>query len=402
MRTRRVDIIFAGLMVVAALLLAELGLHIATRVSPKAAAVLSRNAAHPALEDTSLGWRPSPEFPGHDRKGFRNASIPQRAFIVALGDSQTYGTGVSQEEAWPGQLEKLAHVKTYNMAFGGYGPTHSLLLLDEALQLRPKLIIEAFYAGNDLFDSYNHVYRLKQLPYLRTPDEGISNAISERETLVPLFPGRYTTLYARRESEARHTSRWEYLATYSKTYRLLLGLKALFEVRPPPPPPPRKDAFAFIDGELNTIFTPAYRLTAIDFSDPRIVEGHRISLEAIRLMRDRTEKHDAKFLVVLLPTKEMAFRDLVQRTKKDVPLEYKRLLENEEVMWRQSKDFFAGRGIQFSDAVPILREHMEKGTRPYHESEDGHLTRLGHRIIAQLVLSQIDQNSLTAAPYIDR
>ena len=44
------------------------------------------------------------------------------------------------------------------MAWGGWGPVHSLILLDEAISLHPKIIIEAFYAGNDLFDAFNIVY----------------------------------------------------------------------------------------------------------------------------------------------------------------------------------------------------------------------------------------------------
>jgi hypothetical protein len=72
------------------------------------------------------------------------------------------------------------------MAFSGYGPTHSLLLLHEAIDLNPKLIIDAFYAGNDLYDSYSHVYERMQLPDLKTSDPGVIRAISAAENLDPL------------------------------------------------------------------------------------------------------------------------------------------------------------------------------------------------------------------------
>src|SRR5688572_30586092 len=51
------------------------------------------------VPDERLGHRPNPDKPGHDRKGFRNPEVPAKADIIALGDSQTYGTGVQRDEA---------------------------------------------------------------------------------------------------------------------------------------------------------------------------------------------------------------------------------------------------------------------------------------------------------------
>ena len=46
------------------------------------------------VPDDRFGKMPNPKYPGHDSKGFRNLTLPTEADIVALGDSQTYGTGV--------------------------------------------------------------------------------------------------------------------------------------------------------------------------------------------------------------------------------------------------------------------------------------------------------------------
>ncbi|MBU6433714.1 MAG: hypothetical protein KJS98_10410, partial [Nitrospirae bacterium] len=46
------------------------------------------------------------------------------------------------------------------MAADGYGPAQYVLLLEEALALKPKVIIAAYYYGNDIYDSYQFVYRI--------------------------------------------------------------------------------------------------------------------------------------------------------------------------------------------------------------------------------------------------
>jgi hypothetical protein len=380
--------VFALAVVAIALLLCELLLHVLSSVSPRVAQVLSPGPVLPAIEDAALGWRPNPEVPDHDRWGFRNASVPEHAFLVALGDSQTYGTGVTREQAWPAQLAQLASLSVYNMAFGGWGPTHSLLLLDEALKLRPKVVVQAFYRGNDLFDSYNHVYRLGGLPTLRTTDGAALDAIFEREDSAPLFPARYTTLFAKRGS---------WLATHSRMYGLLRGFKHLVE--PTGPPQPRAqdddddDEVAFAHGGLKTIFTPKYRRSALNQGDPRIIEGRRLALEAIRLMRDRLQEQGIAFVVLLLPTKELTFKHLVERHTSP-PFEYWALVDTEEKFSRESQRFLRRMGVDFIDPVPELRAHLERGEPLYPESDDGHPTPRGHRIIAEIVLSHLKKRVL--------
>ena len=57
------------------------------------------------------------------------------------------------------------------MAVGGYGPAHSTVLWEDALNLKPAIVIEALYRGNDFYDSFRLVYDLEQLPELRAQDE---------------------------------------------------------------------------------------------------------------------------------------------------------------------------------------------------------------------------------------
>jgi len=156
---------FSIVVLVTTVVLCELVLQITALLLAKDAAIHFQPVPL-QVEDPVLGNRGNPSHLGHDRRGFRNLSVPDRASIVALGDSQTYGVGVYPEQAWPVQFARMTGTPTYSMAFGSYGPTHSLLLLEEALALKPELVIEAFYSGNDLLDSYVHVHKKGQLPGL--------------------------------------------------------------------------------------------------------------------------------------------------------------------------------------------------------------------------------------------
>src|SRR5258708_2785318 len=185
----------------------------------------------PRINDQRLGARPNPDFPGHDKRGFRNQTIPSEIAVVAMGDSQTYGMGVKREEAWPKQMEALSAQPVYSMACGGWGPTQSLLLFDEAIALHPKVIIEAFYDGNDLYDSFASVYYDQQLADLKTTDQSEIKTIreaEERNTLkneVDSLFGRSDGPAVPNKSRTQLKSRVkEFLGDHIRIYQLLMAL----------------------------------------------------------------------------------------------------------------------------------------------------------------------------------
>src|SRR5215471_17221581 len=86
------------------------------------------------VPDERLGFRPNPNFPGHDSRGWTNSSPFERADIVVFGDSHVYG------RAWPQWVGARLHRMVYQMAIAGYGPAQYAFLLDEALAFEPKVI----------------------------------------------------------------------------------------------------------------------------------------------------------------------------------------------------------------------------------------------------------------------
>jgi lysophospholipase L1-like esterase len=118
-------------------------------------------------------------------------------------------------------------------------------------------------------------------------------------------------------------------------------------------------------------------------TDVRIAEGLKVSLRAIQAMHDLATAQRIKLIVVLIPTKEYVFRDVQHKLSKD----YAVLVENEEQLWREAKDYFDHHGIEYVDALPALHEELANHIQPYPSTQDGHPNHRGHRAIAQAVAS---------------
>ncbi len=389
--------LFVGLLVIGVSIgILEMILGLLAFMSPRVEWLLSGENVIP---DPRLGHRPRPGVPGHDRNGFRNPEVPNKASIVVLGDSQTYGTGVAPKDAWPRKLGSMSGKTVYSMAYGGYGPTHSLALWDEAVAFSPDIIIEAFYVGNDLIDSFRLVYNKGQFPDLKSPEPKLQESVRELEQSKPIHKLATQMFSMRTNEETTNVSLWRSLLQRSRLW--VLFSKAWDEsVRLVNMPNTPKDqweaakAFAgahpessevFNDGPFKTIFTSAYRLLAIDLNDPRVLEGLQISLRAMRRMHELAAKKNIRFIVVLIPTKETVFR----RLWKDPPAGFRRTVENEERVWKITKDFLEYDGIEYFDTLPVLREQLMSGGQPYQVSYDGHPNEHGHMAIAKLVAAHL-------------
>ena len=349
------------------------------------------------LPDEVLGFRPNPSFAEHDENGFRNPSLPLSAALVALGDSQTYGTGVSPEQTWPRQLESVTGKKIYSLAFGGYGPVHSLGLWDMGAKLKPRVVVEAFYSGNDLFDAYDIVYGRNQFTALRSRDGDVLDSISALNTAQPLSDQVERELGKWEEPKVAGTpSVWrERISTHSRIYGLLrrtrYELRAFLREQRDPWQRALElvsrnpQSFVVIDvAERQTVLTPAYRQNALDLDDPRIAEGLRICLESLRLLRDRSEEMGARFVVLLIPTKELVLEEFCREQSLGLSNEeLVQLWSNERMMWEQAKVFLEDNEIDFADALPWLRLRLIQGQQPYQRNHDGHPNAVGYRAIAE-------------------
>jgi lysophospholipase L1-like esterase len=420
MQTIKTRLLFPLVSICITLLFIEIVLHIISFAAPKQYdALLGISRVPIFVKDSRLVLRPNPDFPEHYARGFRNESRSGPISIVALGDSQTYGTDIKREEAWPQQLGQMTDSNVYNMACGGWGPTQSLQLFDDAISLKPKIIIEAFYSGNDLYDSFSNVYYDGQLIDLKTRDEHESSRVLEAEKhetlrarVMRLYEqGGATSAFAPPPPQVQQplssSDRFrKFLGDHVRIYQLLALLKRGLQTKSSEHDWESEKAAAraekdkdyyyiFEAAKLQTIFTPKLRLVALDQTDPTISEGLRISLEAIKQMRLKAHAVGIDFQVMLIPTKELVFKQAMQASTSAKDITYDKLLENEEQFRQKTITFLNNEGIKIIDVLPTLEDRVKSGPQPYPATSNGHPSGAGQTAIAECALKTLkSQNAV--------
>jgi hypothetical protein len=381
---------------VVTLVLCELGLQLAARVSPAVAGVLSTGVSL-IVPDAELGQRPNPEVPEHDAVGWRNAERWTRADVVAIGDSQTYGSIVSREEAWPQRLGELSGLRVYNMGLGGYGPPEYWLLLSEALTLEPERVLVGLYAGNDFWNAYAVVYREGRVPALRAQDPRLLETLERAESgAADPLEAWHRTRSARRPAWRRlldsvldpirtHSGLWGLARAVARAAgRRGPGVETLDLERARAVGDPAL-LWPVRIGEIATVLTPSQRLVVLDRSDPRIAEGVRLTREAIgHMSRECTGR--CRLAVVFLPTKELVFEAALRESGVTPTPELARLVEWELGVWDELRRDLAERGISWVETLPALRASLAAGESPFPSDWNGHLDARGNAVVARAIL----------------
>lgn len=395
--------VFAVATALLVLLALEAGLHAIAFLYPRAATVLSVRAPE-MIPDPRTGARPNPELPDHDARGWRNAGRPVHVEIVAIGDSQTYGAEVARENAWPQKLGRETGRSVYNVALGGFCPPTYWLLLEEALELEPAVVLVGVYAGNDLAEAYDRVYLRGLAPELRSQDPvRVHELEAANADRAPFGRAWRETKRARRGAVGFWFKEYleEALETRSRLYGLAHGLVRLGRGQRGGL---RRDSersewdqytravaradpellFPFESGSLRTVLTPKTRLATVDTGDPRVLEGLRISLDALHRMNERCRR-SCHLVVVFIPTKETVFAERIRAGNTRPPDSYLRLVELETAMWEQMGSELDALGIPWIDTLPALSAAVEAGSNPFLMDWNGHLAVLGNEIVARTV-----------------
>jgi lysophospholipase L1-like esterase len=327
------------------------------------------------VSDEVLRYRIEPGSGAHDGWGFRNRGVPERADIVAIGDSHTYGISASASSSWPSQLESLSGKQVYNLALGGYGPAEYLYLMkDKALKLNPDLIIAGFYLGNDIKDSFTAVYSVPVWEDMRDPA-----VVSTLDDGAPEVKNNGSL------------SLGDWLSANSVLYRLVSSSYIGDNLRQRRRIGKGEEIVMINDEEhgIRTGFTPERRLSALDAGNPEVGEGLRLSLELFNQMNTLARENGKGFLVVIIPTKESVFADFIEGNDAlGAGDKIDRLISSERKFNAIVAKYFTEHGIDYIDVLGPLREGAYT-EQIYPGNFGGHTNKNGYRIIAEAVNARL-------------
>ena len=280
----------------------------------------------------------------HDILGFRNRQVPNVADIVIIGDSQTYGTNVILSANWPSQMRHTLKKKyarkpvVYAMATGGWGAIQYLDMADKAMAFKPRILVVAFYSGNDPLESFLLAYNTQQWQWL-IPDHSIT--ASDAPTFA--FP-------------APESEWWP---------------------------------VEFSDG-TKTIFTPYLRHGAND-GNLAANAGYAIMEKVARLISEKAAQNGVHTVFTIIPTKELVYAEKVRQDNLDVPDKYLALIRDEEKNIHQLASTLAQLpNTSYVDVTSALQEAAMDARPLYPQNINGHPITAGYRVIGETVSTTIN------------
>ena len=336
------------------------------------------------VSDEVLGAVPSNKTNAgqFDAWGFRNRLVPQTSDIVAIGDSHTYGNTAVMEDSWPYVLGRLSGRQVYNMALGGYGPNQYLnLLKTKAVKLKPRTIIVGLYMGDDFENAFLITYGLNYWAYLRAlPAEKVKFDIWE----VPP-PARW------------HNKARLWLSRNSIVYQLVFHgsifgrFQGEVQIRNAHQLSGAATSLSVPEKNILEAFLPKGILLRLDQESESVREGMRITFELLTEMNEVSRQNQAKFIVVIIPTKEMVFAQYLEHNS-SLPLSdvLDRLLHNERLARERTFEFLKNSHISFVDTLPVLRGSLSQELYA-RTATDMHPNRNGYRKIGEAVFDALQK-----------
>ena len=280
----------------------------------------------------------------HDILGFRNRGVPNVADVVVIGDSQTYGNNVYLSDNWPNQLAtQLARKKTviYSMATGGWGAVQYLEMFRHATVFQPRVVVVAFYSGND-------------------PHESLTMAYSQK--------------------------RWESLRDDTDVD---------LDQHPPnvgfPPPASETWEVRFPDG-LVTTFSPSLRLISNDTDYQTVAAGYEVMFKAAGLMVSIASQGNIKLVFTIIPTKELVYAQRIHRDHVKPSVAYEKLVTREKInIERLAVRLRKLSGVEYVDVVAPLQSAAMKKFPLYPSNMNGHPVKTGYRVIAEAIYPTVER-----------
>ncbi|MGH6635739.1 MAG: alginate O-acetyltransferase AlgX-related protein [Gammaproteobacteria bacterium] len=288
----------------------------------------------------------------YDRNGFRNAAEIYRADIAVLGDSYIEGIQTSGDDtlAISSVLQRYMNASVVNLGRSGYGPQQELAVLKRyAVPVSPKVIVWAFYEGNDLVDLLEYEETIAQLK-LDGPDGSALDRSFLRNSLTALWEVWFK---CKPDSNASLIA-GDYDERSGDTVQLLFG-----DLRPLT----KRD------------------LTALNKLGDIFAEAHRVSTQ-----------HGAELVVAFLPGKIRVYKDVIRTPENSkLPAEIDDLPQRMQNLVADISPH-----IGFVDLTPAFIEAVNR-SKPLFLENDTHWTELGHQVAARTIHEHLQRELSSGA-----
>jgi len=362
-----------------------------------------------------MGYIPAPAAGGvshrftfqTDAEGFRNPGVRERFDVAALGDSFTDAMTMTAEVSWPARLERALDMTVQNYGTAGFGPQQELLVLkDFVARHRPRVVVLAFFAGNDIFDAEAFDAFQRSGGTATRVQQGwrIKDVVSRADTwfvVSALMAGAHwagshhaATVEAAAPSPSLSSfgpqSSWGAPSRGPASGETAPSFdRGMFDL----PVAGRRLPFAFMPPYLNTL----------NFSERELESrlGWRLTRDAIAEMNAVSRSFGAEFVVMFVPFKSQVYLPLLERSfsadalrssfsfyleayGRDVDV--RRLSANRLAQNHMLRRFCEQAGIRFVDSTPALERVVRSGENVYFPDES-HLNETGEAVLAETMAS---------------
>lgn len=317
--------------------------------------------------DAQIGWKMTPNWKGRHHhvdydvvyeingfgyRGSFNGAFDQTPLKVAMvGDSFTFGFGVSKGQTFPALLNEEDHLRVFNFGVPGYSTDQEyLLILQHVLVFHPSHVWMVVYLGNDIIDNTRPfpLQTNQSKPYFELKDR----KLVLRNVPVPkvLKPA---ALANQSLGEAVFGTEWKQMIS---PVRQLLGKSALFRR------------------------TGGHRVATL--KDPSVLQPHFQKAAAlfgeIAAQTARACRHHGVFLGLIL----MPGRSYIQSPRS--------LSARMQAAIHQQVLAKAGQHqIAVIDLATEIKQRAAQNAPKWFFPQDGHLTVFGHRQVAALLKGRL-------------
>jgi hypothetical protein len=323
-----------------------------------------------------------------DKRGFRNKTDHEKYDIVALGDSFTDGSNISDDEAWAVLLAQQSDQTVYNLGMGGANPKTYLEIFKKfGLALSPKILICMLYEGNDFRDSN---YR---------QEDSIGRRLSRYFKNSPVRRAFIDSLIRRLGPKGNGASKGSIISADNAADNNATVVKALSWMPVGVPEGPDEKYYTFTVknllvhlGNRDTFLrskgcqeTFAYIRQIKELCDTKnfrliIVYAPDKSHVLLPLIRHKVSPEDLRAFLALKANNLPSVRNLMDT-----------VLAHLEIEESAVKEFCLQESIEFVSLVESLRKGMNLRQQLYFTYDD-HWTPMGHEVTANTISHYLDEH----------